>query len=249
MMLAAAGAVLVLAWAVTVVTGQPRTTAATGAQTTSTTEPGRSAESAPMPPVREPSQPEPEADQQPRILIVGDSLTRQAQDPMTDLLRDQNAEILAKDGTTVGQWTLYLPALVEREQPDVLVIALGTNDNLAYDEPSGLDTAGRADAYGGRVEALLDATEDVPCRIWIEPSPFGFDDRYQENAPALNAALRATLADHGVRLASWGESMTRGGAFRNGWMWIDSIHLSGSGQIAYAALVAKAALDGCSEVS
>lgn len=177
---------------------------------------------------------------------MGDSLIGQTRTSIAHLLGDLDVDIRGENRTTVGNWSVYLPDLIERESPDVLVLALGTNDNLAYEEPPGADLTGRATAYAERVDALLDMTAGVPCRVWIGPSSLGFDPRYLENAHALNAALEMELIHHGVRFVSWAERMVSGRAVQNEWMRGDSIHLADRGQFAYAALTAEAARDGCS---
>ncbi len=187
----------------------------------------------------------PESSRPQRITIIGDSLVVQASDALRFAAQHESLDLNALNGTTVADWTPLVASIVARSQPDVLVIALGTNDNLKGVEANRIGPSGAEVSYRTRLEQLLRAAADAPCLIWVEPSGQGFTGSYQLNAFANNRVLSSVLAEQRVAAASWDARQTASGGYRNGWNTIDTIHLTDLGETVYARLILDAVADSC----
>jgi lysophospholipase L1-like esterase len=87
------------------------------------------------------------------VAIVGDSLSEEAQDQIR--AADSNSlSIRAVPGITIGNALPLVEEAVD-ESPDVVVVELGTNDVLQQTD------------FRPAVDAMLDATADVPCVAWV----------------------------------------------------------------------------------
>jgi lysophospholipase L1-like esterase len=65
-----------------------------------------------------------------RLLLVGDSLMNQSRSQVLDAVRADgwDPQIDAEGGTTIVQWSDRFPLIDYAQQPDMIVIELGTND-------------------------------------------------------------------------------------------------------------------------
>jgi lysophospholipase L1-like esterase len=109
-------------------------------------------------------------------------------------------------------------------EPDVWIIALGTNDAGSYEGE---------EAYGALVDLMLDQLPADAPLVWI--------DVYRPDVPddvgAFNSALRRRLADRGnAVVGSWFEIVSRPDQQL---LQPDQVHPNGDGRVAFAALVVE----------
>ena len=162
----------------------------------------------------------------PRVAISGDSLLNSA--------REENLQLLtpAYRVSQFGQGTRGLHdlqghiAAVARSRPDVYVLAIGNCD--IKDGPS---------RFIPWIEQALDATADVPVVLWVNVIEDGLN-YYHPNwatwARQFNAELRRQDALRtNLRVLDWNARARANPS----WIWRDGLHLTASGQWAYANLI------------
>jgi len=69
------------------------------------------------------------------LLLIGDSLAVGMSQEFTNLSKKSNLipKIYAKNGTTISYWLPKIDQILEKENPQIVYISLGTNDALGYD--------------------------------------------------------------------------------------------------------------------
>jgi GDSL-like Lipase/Acylhydrolase family len=100
--------------------------------------------------------------------MVGDSITFMARDPLDEAFGELGLEVLAIDAQvgrrlTSGTRVLYpgadvVEVMAATQDPDVWVVALGTNDIGKYD----------AEGYAEQIRTLLDRIPDGDPLVWID---------------------------------------------------------------------------------
>jgi lysophospholipase L1-like esterase len=116
--------------------------------------------------------------------------------------------------------------IAEVTQPDVWVIALGTNDVGAEVSP---------DQYAADIESLLAAIPAGAPVVWVD---VWIRDRQQQVA-AANQVLRDTLADHpDTIVADWSSHGDDPGLVAG-----DGVHLTDDGKYVFAATSTAAVAD------
>lgn len=108
---------------------------------------------------------------------------------------------------------------IARNDPDVVVIALGTNDIVP-----GAD-------YGDLVERSLDVVSDARCVVWVD---------VQEFIPGLVEVNRAIRAAQPDAIAPWSDVAGPSELHRS-----DGYHLSADGQWAFAWVIAETVRTAC----
>lgn len=168
------------------------------------------------------------------VAIVGDSLTLSAQDLIGQTLDEAGVVTVTIDAVegrrinhAVGQKTSGVAAtrsIAAVTEPDVWVIALGTNDVPGYG----------ADAYRADVETLLaEIPPDAPV-VWVDA---WIRSRIDE-ARAANAALREVVERRSEAVViDWFQFGDDPGVISG-----DGIHLTDAGQERFAAQIAAAVL-------
>ncbi len=216
----------------------PRTGADPSVAATSSTTPPPSAPST-VPPTTAPPGP-------PRVLVVGDSLVVQSTAALERRAGDRQLEIHAVARTTIGDWLPFAPGLVSHGRPDVVVVALGTNDNWPTNSGEVVEAhePTRLAGHRARVRQLLDHVSSARCVVWVEPSEIAPMSEYLRYATANGAVLREELAAHGARATSWTAALAADEARAARWILDDGIHLSAEGQEAFAGLIVEA-VDRC----
>jgi lysophospholipase L1-like esterase len=185
-----------------------------------------------------------------RVGVVGDSLTVQTIDQLTADTRF-NWTVTAMCGARGDHYlgtellggSLNLRGAfddVVRDEPDVLLIALGTNDVLNEvftNVPMNL-TPG--------IEGLLGASESVPCRSWVNVHtpvrpgvPYGPEFRWDHYAPHYNRTIDAYVAAEWTDLSDWDAVLRSSGPDQL--LMSDGIHLSPGGRAARTQLLGDTA--------
>ncbi|MBA3604620.1 MAG: hypothetical protein H0W46_01335 [Acidimicrobiia bacterium] len=161
------------------------------------------------------------------VAMIGDSITVGSEDALRSALQELGVETLAIDAENgrrmtasgfVGSGT-EAAARVTTRDPDLWVVALGTNDVGIYD--------GR-DEYRMAIEELLGTIPAGVPLVWV--------DIHVDSTPAANDEFNTTLAaaldDRGnATIVNWSAVAAGNG------MLSDGIHPSGAGVEAFAELV------------
>lgn len=169
------------------------------------------------------------------VAIIGDSLTVAAEEELTSALEALGVgEIVvdaeegrrinhATDGNTSGATAAEQLAAAAGD-PDVWVVALGTNDIPGF----------RPDGYRADIEALLAELPTGAPVIWVD----AWIERRIDETRAANAVLREVAAEHpGVTVVDWFQFGDDPGLIID-----DGIHLADAGQLRFAEQVAAAVL-------
>jgi lysophospholipase L1-like esterase len=123
-----------------------------------------------------------------RIVIIGDSISFGAQEEYPLAMPDDNVAVIAIPGIRLGPQRAEITRAVA-EQPDVLVIELGTNDVPVF-EPAFLD----------EIDDVLEETEDLPCVLWVNV----FVSKFATNAERVNDHLEDAADDHdNLQIVDW----------------------------------------------
>jgi hypothetical protein len=164
-----------------------------------------------------------------RVTVIGDSITRYA----TPWGRVVNSRLdhpftiswNGVDGATVPDHMGHIEWAGATE-PDIIVIALGTNDARK------LTTAEQAAA----IDRALDATDDAPCVMWVNVrSEIG------ETRAKYDDLLEARVRGEGRRLLDWD-------AYSDGhpeWINPDGVHLTWQASEVYAGWLSRRMIEGC----
>lgn len=123
-----------------------------------------------------------------RIVIIGDSISFGAQEEYPLAMPNDEVEVIATPGIRLGPQRLEIDRAVA-EEPDVLVIQLGTNDVPVF-EPPFLD----------EIDDVLDETDDLPCVLWVNV----FVSKFATNAETVNEHLEDAADDHdNLQIVDW----------------------------------------------
>lgn len=165
----------------------------------------------------------------PTVGVIGDSLTTQIR-PRLLADRSHRWVVWSRCGATV-QTALDDDAVrsVRAQHPDVVVVALGTND-AGFPAPR----EGSSTGFAARVWRLLDQVAGVRCVTWVSAGQIG-DRLLQGEMERVNSALH----DGGVRIVDWDrmvESEPR--------LLLDRVHLTTTGADRRTAAISDA-VDGC----
>jgi lysophospholipase L1-like esterase len=183
------------------------------------------AELAPVPPPTELVSATPE-----RVSVFGDSITHSAiaQGNIANAALDER--LWLSWHTTPGLSTYHFQNGFDEaglHQPDVVVIATGTNDSV---EPIGA-------VHATSIDNALDALAGNPCVVWVNVR-----SELWTNPVAWNQLLTEKAAAAGnVRVADWD-------GYSNGhpeWIAWDTVHLSDEGKVAYGKWLVEQMVAGC----
>lgn len=162
-----------------------------------------------------------------RIVVIGDSLTREGRVPLTRALREQgwNPTIRCWGGTRLD-WAIdqVKQAKLRDQLPTYVVVAIGTNDMRWIDRQR----------TRARMRALVEAIGPKRNILWVDTFASGGDRFTKAKQRWFNAEVRA-LASHTpqLRVASWGAF-----AQQNNVQFADALHYNERGERTWAQFVA-----------
>lgn len=138
------------------------------------------------------------------LALVGDSITDQTRATFDDELGDDwLIEIDAVPGLRIAEQQAALEDLVA-EEPDAIVVNLGTNDVL---------NGHPLEASFEDMAAMLDAASQVPCSFTVTVNEhifqLGRDDGWNDASIALNVEMRAMAEERGVGIIDWSAEVGR----------------------------------------
>lgn len=155
-----------------------------------------------------------------KAVVVGDSLSFQASPEIQEAAADAgiDIEVDAVPGSSVAQRVADVTAAAAR-RPDVLVVALGTND-VYYAIPG----------PRAAVRRVLAAARPAGCVVWVLVG----EVLGRSAAPFNRLVMSAAASDDTVDVLRW----DRTSAGHDAWIDSDGIHHSVSGRSAFAAAIA-----------
>ncbi len=166
------------------------------------------------------------------IAVVGDSLTVDADSQIRRVLAGAELTVDAVSGRPLDRDSGIdaAPAIAKAAagRPEVLVVAIGTNDG----------GAGR-----DYVDQVADAVDDVDpstCVVWVGPQralPGGTD-----LAPVTRAIAEVASEHPNLHLADWGDRLDGNEA---AWQREDGVHLTTTGSWAFARVISDTIITRC----
>ena len=161
------------------------------------------------------------------VVVIGDSITVASAPRILEgaseigadvtVLAETNRRIAVGSDPSAG--TDVIADVLADGDPDVVVVALGTNDIGKY---------GSIEEYAAEIDELVDELpEDLPL-VWINT----YLSRIPDDSAAFNAALIETLSERGnATIGRWSSIAQQGGMLRDG------VHPSEDGEQRFADLV------------
>lgn len=134
----------------------------------------------------------------PVVLQIGDSITQFSQDQLATTFtgRGWSNAVVGHTGTRISENRGRILGAVEQD-PDVLVIQLGTNDALSADAPLEVSSPSqrddRLDESIAQMRGALDDVAGVSCVVWVDLNDWTDTPllRVRDTAPRLNDELAA----------------------------------------------------------
>ncbi len=168
--------------------------------------------------------------QPPKVLVVGDSLLAESRTAVEDAFRARGWQAIVDGrpgssilgGVTIGSWPARIKELVQRTDPDVVIVELGTNG------------CGPCASLDAAIDAVMGPLQRVKTVYWVnvkEYSPIPTDPH------AINNALAwATLRHPNLHIID----MHKRFAFHPDWLIGDQIHFSYAGIAVFSQMLASA---------
>lgn len=168
------------------------------------------------------------------VLLIGDSIAQSISDDARTSFDGWNVITLGVGGTGLTHgtpawqmgatfdWQTQLAEMDAQYDPDVVVIVLGTNDVFSVEQ---------GEDYNPQVARLLSAT-DAPRVYWADIASHTADPLRNYAATQINAALAAEDRE-GFEVVPYDEQVSRDPVN----LWEDGLHLSTTGQAAFAGLI------------
>ena len=161
------------------------------------------------------------------VVVIGDSITVASAprilagageiDADVTVLAEINRRIAVGNDPSAG--TDVVADVLASSDPDVVVVALGTNDIGKY---------GSIEEYAAEIDELVDQIPDDLPLVWINT----YLSRTPDDSAAFNAALIETLSERGnATIGRWSSIAQQGGMLRDG------VHPSEDGEQRFADLV------------
>ena len=161
------------------------------------------------------------------VVVIGDSITVASAprilagageiDADVTVLAEINRRIAVGNDPSAG--TDVVADVLASSDPDVVVVALGTNDIGKY---------GSIEEYAAEIDELVDQLPDDLPLVWINT----YLSRTPDDSAAFNAALIETLSERGnATIGRWSSIAQQGGMLRDG------VHPSEDGEQRFADLV------------
>jgi hypothetical protein len=162
------------------------------------------------------------------VVVIGDSLTVAAAPQIVAGAAgiDADVTVLAEVGRRITfgleppSGTDVLAEVLADSDPDLVVVALGTND---------IGKFGTIEEYAAEVGELVDLLPEDQPLVWINT----YHSRLRDESAALNAAVLETLSERGTAtIGRWSSIAQRDGMLRQ-----DGYHPSDDGTQEFAELV------------
>ena len=160
--------------------------------------------------------------------VIGDSITVGAETALRTTLEDLGLDVVALDAASGRRITVDgavgsgvdAAARVAAADPDLWVVALGTNDVASLDGP---------EAYATAIDTMLaEVPGDVPL-VWVD---IYYDDA-EDASDTFNTVLRERLAERGnATVVDWASVADDDGVLRDG------VHPDDDGNLVFAGRVA-----------
>ena len=161
------------------------------------------------------------------VVVIGDSITVASAprilegaseiDADVTVLAEINRRITVGSDPAAG--TDVIAEVLSEGDPDVVVVALGTNDIGKYDS---------IEEYAAEIDELVGQLPDDLPLVWINT----YLSRIPDDSAAFNAALIETLSERGnATIGRWSSIAQQGGMLRDG------VHPSEDGEQRFADLV------------
>ena len=160
----------------------------------------------------------------PKVFLVGDSLVVESEGSIEEVFADERLALAAERGKGTGWAADRLQRQVRGGEPDVAIVASGTNDWIG----------GWDDGDAQAVDDALRSLDGVGCGIWVLPA-----SRFADIARRI-ADAAASHPD--VHVARWDEAS----AGHPEWYVEDGVHHNEAGRLAYAAFIHDARRQACS---
>lgn len=179
----------------------------------------------------------------PLILVVGDSITWQATNEIVARgeKRGYRVMVRAVGGTTTQDWHKTTGNLIRDFEPDVVIVALGTNNSIDPSFP-GFARLADQDPFDVQVAKMLRITSKAPCSTWVEPTENPHRSSTAAATQANVALLReAVPASHRIAWNAKQSQEPRPGA----WIQPDGIHLTSTGDAVFARFVIDLTINKC----
>lgn len=157
---------------------------------------------------------------QPVVAVIGDSLLRAASS------EPPSFRVNARAGRMLSTAPIPITQMVERRDPDVVVVALGTND-VARNRP--------LSDMAQSLEAAIEAA-DGRCVVLVTVSPLGtpfYNPQWRRAATRFNRLVLGT----GRPVARWSRAVQQDASL----LLPDGVHLTESGLAAYTGLLRSTA--------
>lgn len=189
------------------------------------------------PPASPPSGPSP------LILVVGDSLTWQSSDEIEDRGEARGYRVLVASfaGTTVQDWNGKTRDLIEKYEPDAVVVALGTNNEADPNYP-GFDRLATQEPFNVQVANMLDITSVAKCSVWVEPTETPARSSTAELTKAKVDTLRALVVP--AKRIAWNDKQSQEPS-PGAWLKPDGIHLTPAGEGIFANTIIDDTITKC----
>lgn len=161
----------------------------------------------------------------PRVEVIGDSLTRTTYEAVAGWT------IRAEDGRAMFRARALIRRIVDLE-PDVLVLALGSND---------VSSRRTAAQMRRTIDGVRADVDEVPCVIYTTVKVVGVTLWYHPRWPQAAARWNRILATRELEVADWDAAATGHPEL----VLADGLHLTDEGTVAYDALLREAVASSC----
>lgn len=163
-----------------------------------------------------------------KIMVVGDSLLKQAEAPVQSALQSDGweATVTGVPGSTIEQWRDLVGALADKVGPDVAVVELGTNNcakGACEDVSAYIDAVMHQLSKHASVVYWLN-TRTVPAVHPVHP-----DYLNREIADSVSRWPNLVVVD----MHAWQQEHPE-------WILADGLHFTDAGEVAFAQLVRDA---------
>lgn len=175
-----------------------------------------------------------------RVAVVGDSQVAIATfgGHMVPAHNDRGLQVDSRGhvGRTIAQGRAEIDRVIASE-PDVMVVAFGTNDAYFLGATSGTTADRNHAAAREQIEQVMTQISRRPCAIWVTPRSSVKNRAHSRWAATLADDVKAAARRHRVRVIDW-EATSSG---RPEWFLADGIHFTSEGSRGFADAVATEA--------